>query len=133
MEKYTSSTQTREERRRRNPTGFSPCEVYETTVLSVFSAWVPHHTWFTYNSLTDSETNMSRCYRITKEGSIPRCQSLPFHLRLIGRHQILSSKSPTRKQDNIVKKTQANNKKTPTARCQRLLRDRRANNNLGNS
>lgn len=73
-----SSPQIWEERRHKNPTGFLPWEVSDTAVLLVFSARVPHHTWFTYNLLTDWETNTSRCSRITKEGSILHCQSLHF-------------------------------------------------------
>lgn len=42
------------------PYKFPPCEVFETTVLLVSSARVPHHTWFTYNPLTAPETNISR-------------------------------------------------------------------------
>lgn len=113
-----------EERRRRNPTAFSPCEVYETAVLLVFSAQVPYHTWFTYNPLTDSETNMFHCYRITKEGSIPCCQFLRFISDwLVGITSCLPRVKPVNKTTSL---------KT-TARCQRLLRDCSVNKDLGNN
>lgn len=113
-----------EERRHRNPTAFSPCEVYETAVLLVFSAQVPYHTWFTYNPLTDSVTNTSHCYRITKEGSIPRCQFLRFISDwLVGITSCLPRVKPVNK--TTLLKT--------TARCQRLLRDCGVNNDFGNN
>lgn len=136
-----------EERRCRNPTGFSPCEVYETTVLLVFSSRVPHYTWFTYNPLTDSETNMSCCCRITKEGSIPRCQSLRFirdwlggiksclpRVKPVNKTTLLKKKTPPPPLTHTKKPTK---QKKPThkttARCQRLLWDRSANNSLENN
>lgn len=113
-----------EERRHRNPTAFSPCEVYETAVLLVFSAQVPYHTWFTYNPLTDSVTNTSHCYRITKEGSIPHCQFLRFISDwLVGITSCLPRVKPVNK--TTLLKT--------TARCQRLLQECSVNNDFGNN
>lgn len=114
----------KKEWRRKNPTGFSPCEVYETAVLLVFSARVPYHTWFTYNPLTDSETNTSHCSGITKEGSIPCCQFLRFISDWLGGiKSCLPRVKPVNK--TTLLKT--------TARCQRLLWDCSANNNFGNN